>query len=310
MSEILVGLCIWVGDKTGITVTQLPSFPPTAMKPNLETLRKIRQITEDGIVTDEEVMSLGSYLNENSVARKSWPGNVCFELLKRIFDDARLEPHELEALAYILRGIELQCCGALGQFDEAMADDGIASDAKFEVIDFKLPALSGEMQVQANEQTKKISNVDLSVYECDCGDWTAKRFLFGDNSPGRLCRCLVIALRQPEIECEIPRLDWNIKLFQLLDLFTETDGCFDAVPTWKLLRLGGREWVAAWGDREWCIVYTENSEGALERYCYHINERRWAYGATPVGAGALKNFFVGYDEDAEIGGDTSMPTIY
>ena len=279
------------------------------MKPNLETLRKIRAITEDGIVTDEEVMSLGNYLNDNQVARKSWPGNVIFELLKRIFDDARLGPHELKSLAYILRGIELQCCGALGQFDEAMEDDDISANAKFEVIDFKLPAMHWEMQVQPNENLKKLSNVDLDGYECDCGDWTSKRFLFGDDSPGRLCRCLVIALRQPDVEADIPRLDWNTKLFQLLDYFTETEGCFDAYSTWKLLRCEGREWVAAGGDREWCIVYTENDSGALERYCYHINERRWAYGATPVGAGALKNFFVGYDEDAGIGGDTSIPSI-
>ena len=78
--------------------------------------------------------------------------------------------------------------------------------------------------------------MDLDGYECDCGDWTSKRFLFGDDSPGRLCRCLVIALRQPDVEADIPRLDWNTKLFQLLDYFTETEGCFDAYSTWKLLR--------------------------------------------------------------------------
>ncbi|MBG85506.1 MAG: hypothetical protein CMO80_01215 [Verrucomicrobiales bacterium] len=67
------------------------------MKPNLETMRRIRHITEDGIVTDEEVLSLGNYLNDSMPARKSWPGNVLFDVLQQVFADGRLDAHELKA---------------------------------------------------------------------------------------------------------------------------------------------------------------------------------------------------------------------
>ncbi|MGB0582794.1 MAG: hypothetical protein ACPGVU_24175 [Limisphaerales bacterium] len=262
------------------------------MKPNLETLRRIRQITEDGVVTEEEVMSMGNFLNENQVARTTWPGNVIFETLKRVFADARLDPHELKALAYILRGIELQCCGALGQLDQIM-DDGVPKLAKFDEMELKLPAINEQMQVSASDGDDRISSVDLNKHECDCGDWTSRRFSFADSSPGRICRCLVIALCQPEIEKQIPRTDWNTMFFRLLDLFSESSTAFDPLPTWKLLRFKKFEWVAAWGDKEWATVYTESKAGKVERYCYHLMEGRWAYGAVPIGANAIKNYFAG-----------------
>lgn len=275
------------------------------MKPNLETLRRIRQITEDGVVTDDEVMSMGNFLNENHVARKTWPGNVIFEVLKRVFEDARLDPHELKALAYILRGIELQCCGALGQLDQ-IQDDGVPKSAKLDEMDFKLPTLNEQMQVAATEEDKRISHVDLLKHECDCGDWTSRRFSFADSSPGRVCRCQVIAFCQPEIEKQIPRTVWNTKLLQLLDLFLESSSAFDPLPTWKLLRFKKFEWVVAWGDKEWATIYAENKAGTLERYCYHLMEGRWAYGAVPVGASAIKNYFAGSPDS---GGNTKIPGL-
>ena len=274
------------------------------MKPHFETLRLIRQITEDGIVTDDEVMSLGNYLNSNSTARKTWPGNVIFEVLKRVFDDARLDPHELKSLAYILRGIELQCCGTLGESPNQKSRDGIAEDIQFEELKFVLPMLDIQLQVAAHGEGGNLTDVDLAKHECNCGDWTNKRFSFPEDSPGRACRCIVVALRDPEIESEIPRLEWNKKLFQLLDLFTECGNTFDAVPTWKLLRHAGREWLVAWGDREWANVYTENKDGRVERYCYHMYDGRWAYGAKPIGASAITRYFTG---DSDVGGNTSIP---
>ena len=80
------------------------------MQPNPDTLNFIHQITEDGILTDEEVWSLGTFLNEHPDAQANCPGNILFEILKHVFDDGRLDPHEVEAIGHYLRGIELQCC--------------------------------------------------------------------------------------------------------------------------------------------------------------------------------------------------------
>lgn len=262
------------------------------MEPNIETLRLIRQITADGVVTDDEVMSLANHLNDNSAARKSWPGNVIFEVLKRVFDDARVDPHELKSLSHILRGIELQCCGASGEGEDNEIDD-ISPRATFEEINFALPLLDLQIQVAAHGKDAPLSDVDLSIHECSCGDWNNRRFSFPEESPGRACRCIVMALHKPEIESEIPRFEWNNKLFQLLDHFSECGTSFDPVPSWKLLRHSGREWVVAWGDGMWAMVYTENRESQIERFCYQIYSDRWAYGAKPAGATAIAHYLRG-----------------
>jgi hypothetical protein len=271
------------------------------MEPHLETLRLIRQITEDGLVTDDEVMSLGTFLNDDPDARRAWPGNVLFEMLRHVFDDGKLESHELKALAYMLRGIELQCCGTLGGQLKPARDD-VPAGAEFAEIDFKLPILDETRQVTASTGTGKISSVNLFKHECSCGDWSSKRFAFPENSPGRACRCMVLAYSDTETLNQIPRLEWNGKLFQLIDIFSECGSTFDAVPSWKLLQYGSREWLISWGDREWANVYTENSDNRVERYSYHLFDGRWAYGATPIGAAAIKHYFTG-----DVGGNTTIP---
>ena len=106
---------------------------------------------------------------------------------------------------------------------------------------------------------------------------------------------------------QIPRLEGNVKFFQLLELFTASASCFDALPTWKLLRYQGREWLAAWGGKEWCTIYTENDSGKVERYCYHLFDGRWAFGATPVGAAALRNYLASAIDGG--GGDGGSATV-
>jgi hypothetical protein len=292
--------------KNGSAIGFLREFSSAKqMKPNLETLRHVRLITEDGVVTADEVMSLGDFLNDNITARKSWPGNVIFELLQQVFKDGRLDPCELKGLAYILRGIELQCAGALGIKEEV--DDGLPKHIEFEAIDLRLPPIDSEITVEAGEGGKQ-SVVNLMKHECTCGDFTSRRFGFPAGSPGRACKCMVVAFRQPEVETQIPRQDWNTKFFQLLDMFTETGGSFDAAPTWRVLRHEKHEWLVSWGDREWCNVYAD-SNSSVERYCYNMREGRWAYGTTPFGAAALRGFFANRTGNALSGGSGIFQTL-
>ena len=56
-----------------------------------------------------------------------------------------------------------------------------------------------------------------------------------------------------------------------------------------MLRNGSREWLIGWGDSEWASAYTENPEGRLESYCYHLFDSRRAHGARPTGAAGVVN---------------------
>lgn len=44
------------------------------MDNNQNTLAVVREITSDGGVTDEEVIHLAKFLNDNVEARETWPG--------------------------------------------------------------------------------------------------------------------------------------------------------------------------------------------------------------------------------------------
>lgn len=73
--------------------------------PHMETLRVIRRITADGILSIDEVWDLAQFLNENRDARKSWPGNILWPTLQSIFDDGVVEEDELEALGGMISEI-------------------------------------------------------------------------------------------------------------------------------------------------------------------------------------------------------------
>tara|TARA_Y100001934_G_C12323037_1_gene761077 strand:- start:931 stop:1434 length:504 start_codon:yes stop_codon:yes gene_type:complete len=161
-----------------------------------------------------------------------------------------------------------------------------------------------QIEVQSAEGGKS-SQVNLMTQECTCGDFSSRRFSFPVGSPGRACRCMVAAFRDPDVESQIPRTDWNTKFFQLLDLFTETGGSFDPAPAWKILRHEKHEWLVSWGDREWCNIYIDSRTG-VERYCYDIREGRWSYSSMLFGARALRAYFASNNPSASFTGETSI----
>jgi hypothetical protein len=77
-------------------------------RPHLETLRTIRRITADGVLTMEEVWDLAGFLNEDRDARSQWPGNVLWPTLESIFDDGVVDDEEMEVLGAMLSDISLQ----------------------------------------------------------------------------------------------------------------------------------------------------------------------------------------------------------
>ncbi|MBL6764289.1 MAG: hypothetical protein ISQ14_04985 [Verrucomicrobiae bacterium] len=259
------------------------------MQPNPDTLRFIRQITEDGVLTDEEIWSLGNFLNEHADAQNNWPGNILFEILQHAFDDGRLDPHEVEAIGYYLRGIELQCSFS-GRDDEPEPAADYPADLRFDVIEFRLPALNDEVEVPPSMQFEKTHRVNLAKHECDCAEFAFKRKFLPEGSLGRACKHMVKALDSPTIEKKIPKLAWNSKLFQLVQHHAEMNRSLSPVPSWKLLKAEDLECVVSWGDNEWAHVFAQNQDGQLERFGYNLQQNRWAYGTTPPAAEAITRY--------------------
>lgn len=272
------------------------------MKPHTDTLNLIRHITEDGLITENEVMALGNYLNSHADAREAWPGNVLFEVLKRIFDDAKVDQGELKALGLILRGIELQCMGTFGVADLQIEDD-FPADLIVKETAIELPPLQCVITVKSPMADAPEYDVNLTTQECGCEDWMKRRSQFPFGSPGRICKHMLFAILDSSDEKAMLSSTWHRDFLKVLNYLAKKDRAADVFPTWELLEAGERWWVACYGRGEWSVVFTENAEGDLDRYAHNVHEGRWAYGKMPIGVRAIRAYF----EKKGLVGHASVP---
>ncbi len=261
------------------------------MEPNPDTLQFIRRLTEDGVLTDDEIWSLGSFLNDHTDARESWPGNAIYEVLCSVFADGKLDPHEIEALTLILNGIELQCAGASEANFKQLEDAAPPPEIPIDVHDFFLPQVDRVMEIQPGSQFEDLCKVNLKEHKCSCTEWMYKRRVLAEKSPGRACKHLVKGFRIAELEEKKLQEEWHPKFVGLISLHCDQDKGFDAIPTWKLIKSGDEEFIVSWGEKEWCQVYSRNLEGMLDRYAFSLNDKRWAYGAKPLNSDIVDKYF-------------------
>lgn len=76
--------------------------------PHMETLRVIRRITADGMLTTDEIWDLTQFLNENREARNAWPGSALWPTLQSVFDDGVVDDEEMKALGRIISDVGTQ----------------------------------------------------------------------------------------------------------------------------------------------------------------------------------------------------------
>ena len=76
---------------------------------HMETLRRIRRITADGLLDEQEVHDLAEYLRGEKTARDQWPGTILWPTLESIFEDGQLSAEELRIMGDILVGILAEC---------------------------------------------------------------------------------------------------------------------------------------------------------------------------------------------------------
>lgn len=260
------------------------------MKPHRETLELIQTITEDGRITEEEVLELGDHLNASKEARNSWPGNVLFEVLKRVFDDAQVDAAELKAMGFILRGIELQCMGTFG-VQEQEPEDGIPENIQTDEFPIALPAIEHAQIIKYPDGSMPEHPMTLFTQECGCADWQQKRSGQPVGSPGRFCKHMLFAYLDPEFIKVSDAMPWQEPVTKVLRYLMSKDRAPDPFPVWEYIKSEPREWVICTGKGEWSIVFTLNKKERLERFAYNLHEQRWAYGRRPVGSRMLVKFF-------------------
>jgi hypothetical protein len=197
---------------------------------------------------------------------------------------------EASDLTRRLRGIERECHDR-----QASCAVGGQRCGDYTVHQLELPTVEMEMEIESTLPGEAPARVDLRLQTCTCEDWQSYRVRYPVGGFGRLCRCMSTAFERvlnarPELHEQLgPHL---VNLIRLLSTYG-LGGIAEA--EWRLLEGEGFHHFVSWGSDRWVAVFTENDEGLFERFGFHRDERRWAFGMRPVGEACLAHFIDAID---------------
>lgn len=265
----------------------LPSVPdlwtPTAGAiADTETIEFVRRLVDIDL-GEEGVMQLADFLNENRVARHSWPGKPLFDFLKDMFTagggigDVQINATK-EALVKTEREYSLFMMPQLDLGREVRVDT-------MWIEDLKLPEARAKTQV-TDVSSRNLFDVDLTAMSCSCAAWYGNRRQFKDADARRCCPHLAQVYAE-EISAmrltEFPRMFSEV----ITDLVSRREG-FDHRCNWRLLRIQMRPFLVGYGNKlDWCEIYALDAERKVQRFELHRTEYRWRFARHPQGAAAV-----------------------
>lgn len=265
------------------------------MDTKLDTLSVIREITSDGGVTDEEVINLAMFLNDNLEARETWPGIAVYEVLRDVLDDGQIDDFEREALLHVLEGIEILSSGqaAADSAEETQFTTKTEADeapaVEYELTALTLPPL--EVETVREKLDEPLAVMRLVHHECRCDNWKQVREGFPSASPARACACIVGDLFELGKSDPKTAMQWPRTLLSILRKAKATGRGLEPVGEWKSLTIGRADFVISKGKTDWCNIYIPDSNGSVERFSYHLGYQRWGHGVSPSTAKTLETVF-------------------
>lgn len=252
--------------------------------PQDRTLELIGRITEDGILSTEEVYELAEFLNENEDACHVWPGDLLHTLLHKVFEDGVLSDEEMEELGTTIQGIEKEAAESDEQtvWEEAPSQDGTPT---YDLTPMVSATIAGKIAAGKDKEGEKYE-ADLENLTCTCEDWQTNRSHLPEGSPGRLCRHLV-----SELNAEKESLpDVNAVFSWLLGERTQRGKGTHPVEFWNLLVMDEGTCLVAFGASKWAHVMIPIEEAVYDRFGFNFEERRWSYGRKPMGFQPVKEY--------------------
>jgi hypothetical protein len=250
------------------------------MNPTQRTIGFLRTLTADGLLSTDEVWSLGKFFQDNPACQNEWPGTLLYPMLGSAFDDNQLSDEEMEVLASTIASIEQEWT------EKHPHKEGSSEPLKtLSVIQPAMPKLdlSFEMPVQKEEKSFLVS---LLNHTCSCLDWR-QRQIWPLAHPGRCCAHIAHAFARTGKPME----PW----FQALldDCFLRGRGT-DPVDDWLLIELPkSKPALVSGGPGEWCAVFTAEPKD-YERFSFNRLNRRWSFGEAPAAAAAIERTIFEY----------------
>ena len=250
------------------------------LSPDQNTVRFCKFLTQDGVLTEDEVWHLANFLNENKPAREVWPGSVLFGALADVYADGIVTVEEMQGIGNLLIQIELECDKEFGCVEEL--DTSLQSGP---------PLLTPQLPVIPIAETVPSSSgadeyvVDLIKQTCSCPDWERRRKLpLGDLS--RACKHMAIMLYENS-----EQYTWHDCLVAYLEHVTFRNTGEKPSSKWQLVEDNGKCLLVGYiKNDDWANVFAEGDSG-FERFGYNISQKRWSYGDAPKGQRAVRKFF-------------------
>ena len=248
-----------------------------------DLIRLCASILDDGEVTPDEAYQLADWLNKHPKESEQWPGRELIQPLQEIWADGSVSKRELHRLARLLISVQREWAKRPQTEITTITGDPIPEFSDTRVNDVRLPSLSGKFRVPSQSESGIFYEVDLSGPSCTCPDWRTRRSRL---PPGDLTRCCKHVLH---VYATLPRQaggdGW-------LRAFIENGWPASPGAKWHLLTVGsGKVLFCTASDKGWANVFAKEGREYL-RFGYNVDERRWAYGSEPDGAGAIADAII------------------
>src|SRR2546426_189444 len=154
-----------------------------------ELLALCEAILEDDEVSVAEIRSLGEWLAEHEVARRSWPGEVIAPPIQQVLLDGRVNKTELKKISALLRRVQKE---GTARWEQKVHQDAMASATRAaSELDLSLPQLPSvrvTLQVMSQSERGVVYDVDLTGPSCNCPDWRTSRSALPPRDLTRCCK--------------------------------------------------------------------------------------------------------------------------
>jgi len=256
---------------------------------HFETIDLIRKITSDGKLEITEVWELADHLNDNRLARKRWPGTHLWPIIQQVFEDNVVTGDEMRMLGEEIANIEETCSEITDGINKDRPDFDIN---EINVSPLEAPMVEKTIYAQIRGEGEKMYASNLRNQTCTCQDWENVHEVIPEPGIGRLCKHLIDGYREVHEDPKVNISDWPDAVANLIFILHRFKVPADPLMNWQFL-----EWkdphqaFVGYGNADWATVFADTGESRFERFGFHLQERRWSYGATPPDASTLAGYF-------------------
>ena len=266
---------------------------PSGFVPNVETVNRLRGLAGMVKLMDQEIQALAEFLNDDREARHAWPGSPMFRYLHRLFSSAEGFESGRAHLGAVLAELDRQCSAVLAPPDE---ESELPPGAMREE-EITLPEIRHRTRVAA-EGSRVGFDVDLNTHSCSCPGWFGNRRFF---AVGDLRRCCVhMAAAFSEIFQEQSERRHARILVEFLNERAWRGRGVEVRAAWRLFKIRMRPVLVSLTRDGRCSVYAFDEGMVFNRYVYHPEDGRWAFGQAPAHHRVLARHLANSDESSSL----------